>query len=118
VLVLAPKPRLAKELASALRRAQLLGQLITARLPVELILGLVGRPGLGQNLPGDPITLMVDLRARVAGDSRAVDRHHAKPHQPRPVTQPEHLAEQPAQCPLVPADEARDRRVIGNQVAR
>jgi hypothetical protein len=60
---------------------------------------------------------MVDLRAGVAGDPRAVDRHHARPHQPRTVTQPEHLAEQLAQRPLVPADEARDRRVIGNQVA-
>jgi hypothetical protein len=45
VLVLAPQlsPRPAKELAPALRRAQLLGQLIPARLAVELILGLVGR---------------------------------------------------------------------------
>jgi hypothetical protein len=119
VLVSAPElsPRLAKELASALRRAQLFGQLITARVAVELVLGLVGRPGLGHDLPGDLVEFVVDLRAGVAGDPRAVDPDHARLHQPRPIAEPEHLAEQLAQCPLVPADEARDRRVIGNQIA-
>jgi hypothetical protein len=66
-LVLAPElpPRLAKELAPALRRAQLLGQLITARLAIELILGLVGRPGLGEDLARDPVELVVELGAGV-----------------------------------------------------
>ena len=48
-----PLPGPAKELAPALRRAQPLGQLIAARLAVELVLGLVGRPGLGHDLAGD-----------------------------------------------------------------
>src|SRR5215204_207108 len=71
---LTPGP--AEELGSALGRAQLLGQLIAARLAVELVLSLVCRPRRGEDLPGDPIELVVDLRARVAGDPRAVDRHH------------------------------------------
>src|SRR5215207_9952568 len=47
---LTPGP--AEELASALGRAQLLGQLIAARLPVKLVLSLVDRPRLGHDLPG------------------------------------------------------------------
>ena len=44
VIVAQPLPGLAEELASALRRAQPLGQLIATRLAIELVLGLVGRP--------------------------------------------------------------------------
>ena len=54
-LLLAPQllAGLAEELAPTLRRAQLLGQLITTRLAELLVLGLIGRPGLGQDLPRD-----------------------------------------------------------------
>src|SRR5215211_4637525 len=76
----------AEELASALGRAQLLGRLIAARLPVELVLSVVARPRLDHDLARDPIELVVDLRARVAGDPRAVDRHHPGLHQPHPIT--------------------------------
>src|SRR5579859_1588048 len=44
---------LAEELAAPLGRAQLLGQLITARIPVKLVLGLVGRLVLSEDLSGD-----------------------------------------------------------------
>jgi hypothetical protein len=50
VLSLPLLPGLPEELAPALRRAQLLGQLITTRITVELILGLVGRLRLGEDL--------------------------------------------------------------------
>ncbi len=49
----APLARLTEELGPALPRAQLLGQLIPTRLAIELILGLVGRLRLGQDLPRD-----------------------------------------------------------------
>ena len=98
-------------------RAQLLGQLITTRLAEGFVLGLVGRPGLGQDLPGDLLEPVVDLRAGVPRDPGAVDRHHPRLHQPRPITQLQHLGEQVAKRPLVPTDEPRDRRVIRNQVA-
>jgi hypothetical protein len=119
VLVLTPQfsPGPAKELTPALRGAQLLGQLITTRLAERFVLGLVGRPGLRQDLARDLLEAVVDLRARVARDPGAIDRHHPGLHQPRPITQLEHLGEQLDQRPLVATDKARDRRVIGNQVA-
>jgi hypothetical protein len=55
----------AEELAPALRRAQPLGQLITTRLAERFVLGLIGRPDLGQDLARDLLELVVDLRARV-----------------------------------------------------
>ena len=55
---------LAQELPPPLRRAQLLGQLITPRLAQLLILGLVGRPDPGQNLAGDLLEVKVDIRVR------------------------------------------------------
>ena len=109
---------LAEELPPTLRGAQLLRQLIAALLAVELVLGLVGRPGLGQDLPGDLIEGVIDLRAGVPGDPGAIDRHHAGLDQARPVTQLQHLGEQIGQRPLMPTDKPRDRRMIGNQVAR
>jgi hypothetical protein len=107
----------AEELAPALRGAQLLGQLITTRLAELFVLGLVGRPDLRNDLARDLLELIVDLRAGVPRDPGAVDRHHPRPHQPRPGAELQHLAKQPGQRPLVAADEPRDRRVIGNQVA-
>jgi hypothetical protein len=112
---LPPSP--AEELTAPLCRAQLLGQLIAARIATELILGLIGRPGLRQDPTRDLVELNVRLRARVARQPRAVDRHHPRPDQPRSVTQPQHPSEQVSQRPLVPLDEPRDRRAIGDQVA-
>jgi hypothetical protein len=83
VIAAKPLPGPAEEVATSLRRAQLLGQLIAALFAIELILSLVGRPRLGHDLPGDLIEGEVDLRARVARDARAVDRDDAPPHQPR-----------------------------------
>ena len=69
-------PRLAEELPPPLRRAQLLGQLITTRLAELLILGLIGRPDLAHNLERDLLELKVDIRIGVPRDPGAIDRHH------------------------------------------
>jgi hypothetical protein len=106
--------RPAKELAPPRRRAQRLGQLITARLAERFVLGLVDRLDLGDDLARDLLESMVDLRAGVARDPGAVDRHHPGLDQPRPITQLQHVGEQLAQRALVAADEPRDRRVIGH----
>ena len=73
-------PRFAEELAPALRRAQPLGQLITARLAQLLILGLVGRGVLGQHLPRDLSEVAAGLLAGVPGHPRAVDRDQMRLH--------------------------------------
>ncbi len=44
---------LAQRRATTLRRAQVLWQLIAARISVELILGFVCRSGLGEDFSGD-----------------------------------------------------------------
>jgi hypothetical protein len=109
---------LPEELAPTLRRAQLLGQLITTRLPVQLVLGLVGRLRLGENLPRDLLKLTVRRTTRVPRQTSAVDRDQPRLHQPSPITQLQHLVEQTGQRLLVPDDEPRDRRVIGHHVPR
>jgi hypothetical protein len=53
----------AEELAPPLSGAQPLGQLITPRLAQRLVLDLVDRPRLGQDLPGDLLEAVIDLRA-------------------------------------------------------
>jgi hypothetical protein len=117
-LLLAARPLagLAEELPPTLLTAQPLGQLIAPGLAELFVLGLIGRPNLGQDLARDLIEGVIDLRAGVAGDPRAIDRHHARLDQTRPLTQPEHVTEQVAKRPLMPADKPRDRRVIGHQV--
>jgi hypothetical protein len=62
----APQPlaSVAEELAASLGRAQLLGQLIATRVPVKLVLGLVGRLVLSQDLPGDLPEIAGRVRVR------------------------------------------------------
>jgi hypothetical protein len=107
-----------EELAPTLRRAQLLGQLIAARSTVELVLGLVGRLRLGEDLPRDLLELTVGLTTCVPRQTSAVDRDQPRLHQPSPITQLQYLVEQTGQRLLVPDDEPRDRRVIGHHVPR
>ena len=54
--------RPAEELGAALPGAQLLGQLIPALIAIELILGLIDRLRLRQDLPGDLRKSRVDSR--------------------------------------------------------
>ena len=52
----------AEELGTPLPGAQLLGQLITTLIAIELILGLIGRDRLRDDLPGDLPKSRVDSR--------------------------------------------------------
>jgi hypothetical protein len=117
VLAIELLPGLAQELAPPLCGAQLLGQLIAPRLAEPLILGLIGRPDLGQDLKRDLLKLEVDIGVGVARDPGAIDRHHPGLHQASLMTELQHISEQPGERPLVAADEPRDRHMIRNQVA-
>ena len=70
----------AKELRSPFPGAQLLGQLIPARLPIQLVLGLVDRLRLRQDLPRDLVKPQRRLTTRVACHPRPIDRDHPRPH--------------------------------------
>ena len=103
---------LAQRLAAALARAQMLGQLVAALAAVKLVLAPIRLGRLGEDLPRDPAEVAVGVHRRVGRDLRAIDRHHADRHQPRPRAQPQHAREHIGQRPLMPATELRDRRVI------
>jgi hypothetical protein len=106
-------PGLAEELTPPLPSAQLLGQLIPARVTIELILSLVSRFRLRQDLPRDPPKVTVRTATRIPRQPGPVDRDHPGPDRPGLITKPEHLPEQLAQRRFVTLDKPGDRRVIG-----
>jgi hypothetical protein len=110
-------PGLAEELAPALRRAQLLGQLITTRVAEQLVLGLIRRPDQLDDLLSDPAELRAADPAGVTRQPSAIDRDHPRLHQPGLITQPQHLAKQISQRALVTNNEPRDRRMIKHNIA-
>ncbi len=65
---LALKPRAPTGLSLKLRR-----QLVTARFTVLLVLSIIGRDRLGDDLSCDPIIVNVRVAARTRGQLRAVD---------------------------------------------
>ena len=87
-------------------------QLIPARLPVALILGLVGRDRLREDLPRDLVIVNIRIAARVRVDLRAIDRHDPRLHERGLRAQREHGSEQVTECLLVTLLKRRDRRVI------
>src|SRR5947209_12897404 len=105
--LLAPQllPSLAEELTAPLGCLQLLGELITTRVSEQLVLGLVGRPVLSQDLPGDLPKIAGRVRVRRPRHPRAVDRDHLRLRPPRLTTQAQHLAEQVSQRLFVPNHE-------------
>ena len=107
-----PLAGLAKELPPPLARAQRLRQLIATRVAVELILGLINRLGLREDLPRDLPKVAIGTAAGVPRQPRPVDHDHPRPDQPRLIAEPEHLPEQLGQRRLVTLDKPRDRRVI------
>ena len=64
-------------------RPQPLGQLIAARLAVELVLAAVRLRRLGQDLARDLLIAAVGSPGGVRGDLRPIDRDHPDPDQPR-----------------------------------
>jgi hypothetical protein len=102
----------AEELSAAFPGAELLGKLIPTRLSVLLVLRLIDRSRLLDDLARDRGEVERRLAARVPGHPRPIERDHARPDQPSLRTQPEHLAEQLGQRRLMPFHEPGDRRVI------
>jgi hypothetical protein len=124
VLIVAPRLTRGSELALGLpqrrapplTRAQLLGQLVAARLPVELVLRLIDPPRLLQHLARDLLIAAIGIARRARRDLGAVDRDHPNPNQPGRPAEPQHLAEEIGQGPLVAHPELGDGGVIGHQV--
>ena len=92
---------LSQRLAAALAGAQLLGQLVAAIRPVELILAPVDLGCLAQDCSRDLAEVTVGVHRRVGRHLRAVDRDHPDRRQPDPRTQPEHAREHLAERVLV-----------------
>src|SRR5436190_20447993 len=82
--------RLAQPRASIAARAQPLGQLVAARLAVELVLGRIDPSGLLEDLLRDLLIATRRTLARSRRDLRAVKRDDPDLHQPRLRTQLEH----------------------------
>jgi hypothetical protein len=76
---LALEPLASTGLGLKLRR-----QLVTARVAMLLVLGLVGRDRLGDDLPRDPVIVNIRVTARARGQLRAIDRDHTGADQPGP----------------------------------
>ena len=102
----------------ALAGAQLLGQLIAARVAVELILGRVDGLGFFEDLARELLVVDVRVAARVARQLRAVDRDHADRRRTLLRAQRRRLAEQARDRMLIALDEPRDRRMIGPLLGR
>ena len=109
---------LAQPRPAALAGAQLLGQLVAARVAVELVLGRVDRLGLFEDLARELLVVDVRVAARVARQLRPVDGDHPDARQTLLRAQRQHLAEQAGDRVLVALDEPRDRRVIGPLLRR
>ena len=103
---------LAQPAAPAGTRRELRRQLITARLAVELVLGLVGRDRPPDELARQLLVIEVLVARRAGLHLRAVDRDHPDLRQAAARAQDQDLAEQARERVLVVGDEARDRRVI------
>jgi hypothetical protein len=92
-------------------------ELIPPRVPIQLVLGLIGRDRLGDDLPRDPAVVNIRVTARVRVHLRAINRHHPRAHQTRLLTQPQHRTEQLRQRRFVTTHKPRDRRVIRHLVS-
>jgi hypothetical protein len=97
---------------AALAGAQLLGQLVAARVAVELVFGGIDRLGLLEDLARELLVVAVRVATRVRRDLRAVDRDDADLGQALLRAQREDLTEQTGDRVLVALDEPRDRCVI------
>ena len=92
-------------------------QLVTARVAMLLVLGLVGRDRLRDDLPRDPVIVNIRVTTRARGQLRAIHRDHTRAHQPGPGAQSQHRTEQLVERPLVTTDKPGDRRVIRHHIA-
>jgi hypothetical protein len=79
---------LAQRLAPPFAGPQLLGQLVAALGPVELVLAAVDLGRLGENLARDLSKVTIRVARRVGRHLGPVDRHHPNRHEPDPREQP------------------------------
>jgi hypothetical protein len=108
---LARQPRTTTSLRGELRR-----QLITARVPQLLVLGLVSRDRLSEDLPRDPVIVNVGVTARARRQLCAINRDHPRLHQSRSRAQLQYRTEQLTQPLLMTTDKPGDGGVIGHPV--
>jgi hypothetical protein len=94
----------------------MLGQLVTARVPVELVLGLVDPPRLLQHVARDLPVSAIGIERGVRRQLGAVDRNQPDPDQAGRPAEPQHLAKQIGQGPLVAHPKLGDGGVIGHVV--
>src|SRR5215211_4321816 len=92
---------------------QLLGQLVTALLTVELVLGRADAGGLLENLARELLVVEVCVMRGVGVQLGAVDRDQPDLDKPGLLAQREHLGKKLGKRFLVADAKARDRRVIG-----
>ena len=90
----------------------MLRHLITTISAEQPVLPAVGLLSLLEDVRDQLLVGAVRAPRRVRADLHAIDRDHPNLDQARLVAQRQHLAEQLAERPLVPAAELRDRRVI------
>ena len=103
---------LAQDLAAIPARAQPLGQLVAARLAIELVLGSVDARRVLEDLLGDLLIAARRVMRCGRGDLGAVDRDNTDLDQTTARAERQHLAEQIGDRRLVTDPEARRRRVI------
>ena len=111
----------------ALTGAQRLGQLITAGIAVELVLGRIDRLGFGEDafdlgreggfaLVHAPVAHGLVLR-RVRLHLRAVERDPSERHEARGLAQPQAVEEERLERGEVTAPELADRLVVGTRLS-
>lgn len=83
-----------------------------------LVLSLVGRDRLGDDLPRDPVIVNIGVAGRARRQLRAIDRDHPGRDQSSLRAQFQDRTEQLGQRLLVTRDEPCDGRVIGHAVTR
>ena len=103
---------LAQPAAPALHSRQFGRQLVATPLAEALVLSLVDRVRLGQDLRGDLVVVEVLVLRGVCVQLRAVDRQHHHADQAGVRAERQHVAEQAGQRRLVALAKARDRAVI------
>ena len=83
---------------------------------MDLVLGGVDAPGLGEDLGGDLLVGADRSVGGIGGELGAVDRDHADVDDPGLRAEPQDPAEEVRQRRLVANAKAGDRRVVGDLV--
>jgi hypothetical protein len=90
--------RFAQRPAATVAGAQRLGQLVAARVTVELVLALIDLGRLTQDRPRELTEVAVGVHRRVRRHLRAIDRDHPDRRQTNPRAQLQHAREHRAEA--------------------